>query len=129
MSISHAVCLSVGPRTTVLSRVYITCCLSVCRSTYNCAKPCLYHLPSVCRFMYNCAKPCLYHLLSVCRSTAPEQMSCMSNAVQSRVVASLPQMVASMEPTRLSRSFSAAYSIDLLCSSVGIPSCTQRNTK
>ena len=61
-------------------------------------------------------------LLSVCLSTAPEQMSCISSVVQSRAVVSELQMVPSIDPTRLSLSFRAAYSIDLLGSSVGIPS-------
>ena len=66
------------------------------------------------------------YLLSVCLSTAPEQISCIRRVLQSRIEASLLtcglQIVPSMEPTKLSRSFRAAYSIDLLCSSVGIPS-------
>ena len=54
---------------------------------------------------------------------APEQSSCMSNGSHSSVVPSLEQMEPSMEPTRLSRSFRAAYSMVLPCSSLGRPSC------
>ena len=62
------------------------------------------------------------NLVSVCLSTAPEQMSCMSSGTHSSVVASLTQIEPSMDPTRLRRSFNAAYSIVLLCSSLGKPS-------
>ena len=63
------------------------------------------------------------YLLSVCLSTAPEQITCMRSGTHSRVAASLTQMEPSIEPTRFSRSLSAAYSIVLPCSSLGMPSC------
>ncbi len=68
------------------------------------------------------------YLVSVCLSMAPEQMTCMSRWSQSKVLDSLAQMEASIEPTRLRRNLRAANNMALPCSSLGMPSCTHTHT-